>query len=288
MPETRNSFKHCQMLLVLFYLLLFSNSSAAFESKKSFTFGVVPQHEVRHLIDTWTPIFDYLSEKSGHKFVFIASPDIPTFEKQLQEGVFDFAYANPFQFLQAFQSQGYKAILRDDSKKLQGIIVTKKTEKNSKLEELNGKKIAFPAPNALGATLMVRYELKKLHNIKVIPRYVRTHKSVYLQVATGRYLAGGGVKSTLLAQPIELRKKLRIIHYTSSVFSHPIIAHPRVRTNEIKNITDLFMSLSDSLHGKSILKNVNLNKLSMARHSDYSDLESMKLDTYMLHFKGGK
>ena len=60
------------------------------------------------------------------------------------------------------------------------------------LQQLEGKDIAFPAPNALGASLIIRADLVQLHRVSFTPKYVQTHSSVYLNVALGRMAAGGG------------------------------------------------------------------------------------------------
>lgn len=271
-------FRFSSVLLSL--LALISSTVNAAQKLQTFTIGVVPQHDVRHLIDIWMPVIDYLNKKSTKNFVLITSPDIPAFEKQLEDGIFDFAYVNPFQYLRASKKKAYQAILRDDSKRLEGIVVVNRNSHIKKIAQLEGKKIAFPAPNALGATLMVRYEFDKLHGINIIPRYVKTHKSVYLQVATGRYLAGGGVTRTLDSQDINLRNKLQVLYKTGSLYPHPVAVHPRVNASDTKNFITDMLALSETEKGKKILKRINMKKLTRAQHKDYIELDSINLNPY--------
>lgn len=264
----------------LLCLTLFANSLYAGQHKQTYTIGVVPQYEIRQLIDIWNPVIEYLNDNSDSKFVLSPSPDIPTFEKQLSKGLFDFVYVNPFQYLRASRQQGYQAILRDGSRKLQGIIVVNRNGKINKLEDLKEKAMVFPAPNALGASLMVRHELEQIKGIKITPRYVKTHRSVYLQIATGRFPAGGGVESTLNRQSPEMRKRLKIIHYTDELFPHPVVVHPRVNPADIKKFITMIMQLSDSMQGKKLLNQIPINKVTTADHSEYLELDSLNLKRY--------
>jgi hypothetical protein len=56
---------------------------------------------------------------------------------------------------------------------------------------LNGKTVVFPAPNAFAASLLIRAHLAG-QGIRIEPKYVQTHGSVYRAVALGDASAGGG------------------------------------------------------------------------------------------------
>lgn len=90
---------------------------------------------------------------------------------------------------------------RDNGHSLVGIIVVKKDSPVQSASELDGKTVAFPSPNALGATLLPRAEFDREFNIKVNELYVKSHSSVYLNVLLGKTAAGGGVQKTLSLQP---------------------------------------------------------------------------------------
>lgn len=263
--------------LALFFLLggLVNPLCFAQHTKETYTFAVVPQYDVRTLFSTWVPVMKYLEEATGYHMVLDISPDIPTFEKRFINGVYDFAFANPAQYLTAAKRQGYQAIIRDNSRDLQGIVVTRKGGDITQVEQLDGNTVAFPAPNALGACLMVRYELEGLHGIKLKPRYVRTHNSAYLQVATGRMTAAGGVLSTLKQQPEEVQERLQIIYQTQKVNPHPISAHPRVNKTARDKVREAFLSLAKSTAGKKLLEKIPLIEPVVATSEEYQ-----KLSTY--------
>ena len=61
------------------------------------------------------------------------------------------------------------------------------------MQDLDGADIAFPAPNAFGASLYMRALLAEQEKININPIYVETHANVYRNVIFGRASAGGGV-----------------------------------------------------------------------------------------------
>lgn len=158
----------------------------------TFTVGIVPQFEALRLASTWLPILEELEKRTGHTFEMIGAPTIPAFEVAFQDGEYDIAYMNPYHGVMAEQAQGYIPIVRDGSRMLYGILAVRKDSPLQDVKELDGKKIAFPAPNALGASLLMRAELDMLHDVQVEESYVSTHSSAYLNTVLGTADAAGG------------------------------------------------------------------------------------------------
>jgi len=139
------------LVLLLIDALLPINAHA--ENKKTYTIGIVPQFEIRHIRKIWNPILNEIEKKTGYKLKLVGSPTIPDFEREVTAGRFDFAYMNPYHMLVAEKKQGYIPLVRDNGRKLQGILVVRNDDEIKSVQDLEDKKIAFPAPNALGASL---------------------------------------------------------------------------------------------------------------------------------------
>jgi phosphonate transport system substrate-binding protein len=184
------------------------------QDKPTFNVGVVPQFEARKLADIWLPILDELERRTGYHFDMEGSARIPVFEKSFEAGEFDFAYMNPYHCLVAMETQGYVPLVKDGSRKLFGVLVVRKDSPFEKVEDLAGRTIAFPAPNALGASLLMRAELARKVGIGFEAVYAQTHTSSYLNVVLGEADAAGGVMSTLQKQDPEIRDQLRVIYET--------------------------------------------------------------------------
>ncbi|VAW89321.1 Phosphonate ABC transporter phosphate-binding periplasmic component (TC 3.A.1.9.1) [hydrothermal vent metagenome] len=254
--------------------------SAQSLSAKTFSVGIVPQFDSRKIHKIWRPILKELEKSTGYKFRLQGAPTIPAFEKKLNVGYFDFAYMNPYHALRANNHQGYIPLVRDIEKPLQGILVVKKGGHVNKIEELANQTVSFPAPNALGASLMIRAELEDFFEIQVQPQYVKTHSSVYLNVVLGITKAGGGVQKTLDQQPSEVRDALQILYKTRHVVPHPISAHPRVSSEVIKQVTETLLSLSNTTQGLKMLKKIPIKKIGPTSLKDYTSLNNLGLERF--------
>ncbi len=250
--------------------------------EKAFSFGVVPQFDVRRIQHIWTPILNFVSEKSGVKLTLDASADIPRFETDFSAGKFDFAYMNPYHLIVAHRDQGYLPMVRDVENALFGIIVVRKESPLRSVDELDGKTVAFPAPNALGAALMPRAEFSRKFHIDIIPKYVRSHTSVYLNVVLEQADAGGGVQKTLEQQKPAVRDALRILYRTSEVAPHPVACHPRVDGAVAARVRDAFLALGASEEGRALLAEVPIKRIGRADMADYAPLRALDLDAFYI------
>lgn len=263
----------------LFFLLLLTYAHTAL-GDSIYSIGVVPQFEARRIAEIWQPILDEVSQTSGIKLELKASANIPAFEDQLVAGEFDFAYMNPYHAIVANQKQAYQPLLRDNGRSLFGIIVVKKDSPIQSATELNGETVAFPAPNALGATLLPRAELDRKFDIKIEELYVKSHSSVYLNVLLGKAAAGGGVQKTLSQQPDNIRDQLRILYKTTKVPPHPISVHPRVDNTIQEKVRAAFLQLGSTEAGINLLKKIPMKKIGSASMDDYDPLKKMGLEKY--------
>ncbi len=109
----------------------------------------------------------------------------------------DVVYRNPYHAVMAKKAAGYTPILRDDATRLAGILVVRKDSPITRVEQLDGATLAFPAPNAFGASLDMRALLTNELKIHFKPEYVTTHSNVFRHVISGRAQAGGAIRQTL-------------------------------------------------------------------------------------------
>jgi phosphonate transport system substrate-binding protein len=274
-----NGLSICVNALVLF-TLTFTSPLGWSSGNGIYSFGVVPQFEQRKLFHIWRPILDELEHRTDLTFNLQGSPKIPVFEKKYMEGTYDFAYMNPYHILKAHDSQGYLPLVRDGGRMLKGILVVSKESPIKSVQELAGKSVAFPAPNALGASLLIRADLKNLYGVQIHPHYVQTHSSVYLHVALGQYVAGGGVTSTLNAQKPEIREKLRIIYETRPMNPHPISVHPRVSEAHWRRVLKALLEMAQTEKGAALLAKIPMRKAVATSMEDYKPMSSWGLDEF--------
>ncbi|NJD56324.1 MAG: phosphate/phosphite/phosphonate ABC transporter substrate-binding protein [Nitrospirae bacterium] len=278
----------CMRLCLFFFLMSFASffwqfpaleQHAAYAGQQTYSIGVVPQFEQRKLHAIWKPIIEDLEKSTGLTFSLNSTLTIEAFEKAIERGEFDFVYLNPYHLVQVHDAQGYIPLVADKVP-LRGILVVRKNSPIHTPAELDGKVVAFPSPNAIGATLLPKADLNQLFHASVKPLYVKTHSSVYLHVVKDLAAAGGGVEKTLQEQNEEIRSALRTIYTTRSFPSHPVAAHPRVPADIREKVRKALLSLNSSPEGREMLRKVPVEQLIPVTYSDYAVMSSWGIEKY--------
>jgi len=246
---------------------------STFAKDKVYLLGVVPQFGPQKLHEIWLPIIHELEVKTGYKFRLVGDPTIPAFEKEFMKGKFDFAYMNPYHIVEANRKQGYIPLVRDHGRKLFGILTVRMDSRIKSVMQLHGKKIAFPSPNALGASLLMRADLINHFKIDFEPVYAKTHTSTYYNVALGLVDAGGGVMGTLNRQKKEIKDRLRVLYETKRVSPHPFAAHPRVPKKVREAVRNAFLKINQKL-----LVKVPFKKIGSSNLKDHQELATWGLE----------
>ena len=244
---------------------------------ETFTVGIVPQFEPQELYQKWAPLLKEISEHTGDKYILEISPSIPSFEVKFSQGAYDFVYLNPWHAIIANETQGYLPLLKSGARQLSGILVVAKNSDIQSVADLNHADIAFPAPNALGASLLMRTELKTLHNLDIMPRYVNTHPSSYLNALLGQAQAAGGVMRTFKEQPTIIQDNLRIIYTTRKTAPHPIMAHPRTPAKAIENFKQAIIAIANNEKTQPLLKAIPMENPVNTSMADYLVLKDWGL-----------
>lgn len=264
-------------LAVLCSISIFFKSSGA-QDKKAYTIAIIPQSQIGEIFERWTPFLKKLSAISGVELELKPYNTIKQFEQDLFKGVPDFAYMNPYETLEAKTSQGYIPLVRD-KEDLVGILVVHKGRGINSVKDLNGKEIAFPAPNAFAASLYLRALLAEKEKISFTPFYAKTHGNVYRTVILDKAAAGGGASKTLMKEPDEIKNKLAVIYETPPTASHPISAHARVPDAVRKKVAKAILDMAQDKANEAILKNIAMpNPVAADFNRDYAPLKKMRVN----------
>jgi len=266
------------IILFLSFIILPARASAG--QTVTYTVGVVPQFNAQHTHRIWMPVLEELQRRTHLQFRLDGSPSIPEFEHRLLAGKFDFAYMNPYHFLLANREEGYLPLVRDHGRMLAGILVVRRDSPLKTIKDLDGRILAFPAPNALGASLLMRAELQNIHQVTTKPRYVKSHDSVYMNVIMGQAAAGGGVQKTFNKQSEKIRDKLRIFYRSTEIFPHPVAVHPRVPEAVRRKVREAFLEMGKTETGKKLLAKIPIKTIGTAMTDDYRPLEKMGLEHF--------
>ena len=257
--------------------LLCAGAAQAKELQKPLSIGIVPQQSASRLAEIWGPVLAEVSRRSGIELTFATAPNIPVFEQRLAQGEYDLAYMNPYHYVVFHKATGYRAIACERERKIKGILVVKKDSPYQKPADLKGLTVAFPAPAAFAASILTQAEFGRL-KIPIIPKFVASHESVYRAVESGLQQAGGGIQSTLEAQPAEIRDKLRVLFETPTYTPHALAAHPRVTQQAQAKVLAALQSLSDDEVGQSLLAKLGMKGFKAAQDQDWNDIRALDID----------
>lgn len=262
--------------LLLTTAILFAGAPQAAEPDV-ISVGIVPQQTASKLAKIWRPILRHLSEETGLKFQFRTAPSIPVFEERVAAGKYDIAYMNPYHYTEFSKEPGYRAFAKAKNKNIRGIVVVHKNSKINKLSDFDQQTMAFPAPAAFAASVLPRAEFA-LNNIAVTPKYVSSHDSVYLSVARGIYVGGGGVKRTLATVSPEIRDQLKVLWTTEPFTSHALAAHPSLDKKKVNLLANAMIDMENSEKGRLLLKQLAWKGVEQADDKRWDDVRGLGLE----------
>jgi len=242
---------------------------------------VVPQLTATQIYVGWAPLLEQIGNRTKQCFEINVPASIPQFESALNEGLPDFAYMNPYHAVMHWRDHHYIPLIAS-SEPIFGVLSVRRDSEINSLQALNARKVGFPAPNAFAASLLIRATLA-LEGIEYEPVYLKTHSNVYRAVIRGDVLAGGGIQSTLLAEPPELRAQLRVLMETKRYTAHPFSANARVPVSVQKEIQDALLALDQTSEGRQLLKNAQLTDPKIVTlEANYQPLEALKLEKFVV------
>lgn len=269
------------LTLTMALCLLSSAATTGAEQPRARTvvieFGVAPQHSASDLSKRWTPVFQYLSRKTGYDVRFRTGKDVPTYQRQCIDGKYDMIYINPYHYANLIRPKsGYEAFAQEKDGKLVGVVVVRKDSAYRTLRDLHGKAVAFPGRTAIVATLMPLAEFKA-SGTSVQAQYVSSHESALRAVAKGLYDAGGGDMKTLNNMKPELRAQLRILWTGAPLPPLVFAAHPRVSAAVKRRVAEAMIRMDHDPEGRELLNTINFKGIVPAKDADYDGVRRLQL-----------
>jgi phosphonate transport system substrate-binding protein len=274
-----SSGRMCFRKAVMALLSLAAFAAGTLRAEDGYSFAVVPQFSQRQIYTTWNPIVEEIARRTGIKLNLLTTLTVPQYEHGLSQGTFDFAYANPYHIMRESRRQGYVPLVRDKVP-LTGILVVRKDNPAQTPADLNGKVLAVPSPNALGASLLLQADLAQVFRTRMTLSNMKTHTSVYLAVVNGLADAGGGVQKTLEQQDENVRGALRVLYTARPMPSHPVAAHPRVPPAVREAVRKALLEMAATTQGEELLARVPMTAPVSASIEDYLAMKSWGLEKY--------
>lgn len=257
-----------------------ANCLGDMNAAKPYVVSVVPQLPASETYSHWAPVLEAVGLATKQCFTLNISKTIPDFELELLAGTPDFSYMNPYHQVMAYRRQAYRPLVADATP-LTGIVVVRRDSGITKLDDLNGKQLAFPSPNAFAASLITRATLSQ-RGVDIKPLYVKTHSNVYRSVLQADVIAGGGVNNTLLREPEGLQSQLKVLFESSGYRAHPFSAHPRVPAAVQESVRKAFIAFAGTEAGKAAMNKAQMPQpVAVDYARDYLPLEHLKIEAFV-------
>jgi len=242
---------------------------------------VVPQLTATQIYVNWAPLLERLGYQTKQCFELNIPTNIPQFEADLNNGIPDFAYMNPYHAVMKWRESQYVPLVAS-GEPIYGVLTVRRDSMVQNIGKLSGEKIGFPAPNAFAASLLIRATLA-LERVAFEPVYLKTHSNVYRSVILGDVVAGGGIQSTLSAEPSELRAELRVLMETKRYTAHPFSANSRVPVNLQRQIQEALLEIAQTSEGSKLLEAAQLKDLiPVTIEANYLPLEILGLEKFVV------
>lgn len=243
---------------------------------KVYIFGVHPLHNPKHLFEVYQPMVDYINANlHGSELRLEASRNYASFDKKLFSGYFDFALPNPYQTIIASQ-KGYKIFGKmADDENFRGIILVRKDSNIQKVSDLRGKKVSYPAPTALAATMMPQWFLYQ-HGIDVnkdiTNSYVGSQESSIMNVYLKKSVAASTWPQpweTFIKERPEIAEQVIVKWETSPLVNNGLIVKEDVPQELVNQVSQIIFAMHTHKAGKKILKAMHLSHYEPADDDTY-------------------
>lgn len=259
-------------LLFLLYCLFSTVSYSA-----DYTFGVVPQYSREHMREMWVPFTNYLSQLTGHNFIFKTEITISKFMDNVQSGNYDIIYTNPVSYVLANRKHDYTAFAKEVDTKLQAVIVVRTSSEDiNTVDDLANLEVAHPDGQASLSQITANY--LKFKNIKTDTVYLGSNEIVFCSVANGLYISGTGALKVLETLPSDIRDKLKIIWISEPFQSHAFAALPTVPKSVVSDIVDAMLSMNNSENKKIYLNMIKFKGFETVTDKDWDSIRKFMND----------
>ena len=224
------------------------------------------------LFITYQPLADYLTRKTGKEVVISTAPNFQEYIARLQKGEYELILPNPYQYIMVSRNPGYIPLVKITGIPFQGLIVVRKDSGINGIQDLKGKKMAYPDPSALAATMQVRAYLKR-NGIDperdTKESYAASQDSVIFGVSQRLFDAAGTWPEALESVPDDVRKGLKILAETETLPHRPIAVRADVPDETAEKIRFALREMSADPEGLKILKALGYQGFEEASDKDY-------------------
>ena len=251
-----------------------------------YVLAIHPLHNPARLFEVYGPLVDHLNRQiPALTFALEASRNYEEFERKLSQRQVAFALPNPYQTLKAMD-HGYRVIAKmGDDAQFRGLLLVRRDGGITQVNDLRGRKVAYPAATALAATLLPQAFLHSQGldvNRDIENVYVGSQESSILNVYLGRVAAAAtwtqpwqAFQKTHPAQAGEL-----VVQWeTAPLINNSVVVRDDVPTATADRVAQELASLHTTPQGRALLAAMELTRFERADDARYQVVRDF-IDTF--------
>lgn len=253
--------------------------------KNPIKFFFVPSVDVRVLDDNSKAVKEFLEKNTPYKFKISIPPSFNAVVEAFGSSRADVAALNTYGYFLANDKYGVQARLttvRNGEATYRAQFLAKSSSKINKIEDLEGKKVAFVDPVSTSGYLL---PLKYLRDKKIKPKqtmFAMRHDNVVTMIYQGQVDAGatfyvapvGGeiqdARMLVKGQYPDVEEKIKIIELTDPIPNDPVVFRKDLPEEMKEKISAALIRYAESPAGKEILQKISgVTGLIPATDKDY-------------------
>jgi phosphonate transport system substrate-binding protein len=231
---------------------MLSLSSIAGAAERVYAFNVLNQRSVALTAQYWNPILIYVSRKSGVPLELKLAKTTKEGNALAEQGAYDFLYTNHF-FTPERDRLGFRVIARPAGRGIQGQIVVPQDSAIRSLQELNGKDVAFPTPDAFAAYFLPMDALIKA-KVDVKQVFTSNQEASLAQLKIGT-VAAAAVNDQIIQRYARREGFEYRLLWNSEVYNDLcIMVGPKVPKDKVAAVREAFVNMTNDPEGRKVLE----------------------------------
>src|SRR5919106_1556116 len=217
-----------------------------------YAFNVLLQRSVALTTQYWNPILIYVSKKSGVPLELKLARTVKEGNALTEQGAYDFIYTNHF-FTPERDRLGFRVIARPAGRGILGQLVVPQDSPIKSLQDLSGKDVAFPTPEAFAAYWLPMDALLR-SKINVKPVFTSNQEASLAQLKVGT-IAAAAVNDQLVERYSRREGFQYRLLWSSELYNNLcIMASPKVPKEKIAAVRDAFVGMISDPEGSKVLE----------------------------------
>jgi phosphonate transport system substrate-binding protein len=239
-------------LRAMLFAALLALAPMARAAEQPFTFNVLSQRSVALTAQYWNPILIYVSRKSGVSLELKLAKTTKEGNALAEQGAYDLLYTNHF-FTPERDRLGFRVIARPAGRGIQGQIVVPQDSPIRSLQELNGKEVAFPTPDAFAAYFLPMDALIKA-KVDVKQVFTSNQEASLAQLKIGT-VAAAGVNDQIIQRYARREGFEYRLLWNSEIYNDLcIMVSPKVPKEKVDAVREAFVNMMNDPEGKKVLE----------------------------------